>query len=1447
MRSQTITLTPLPNGRTTDGRLRLSVHIAPRLESDEDGTHPVLSAFPDFADWARRAARASFTVGFGGDNGVVTTSVDAVLDEPVEPDGDLWEAIFPLSCEVKPFTFTSFAGQKLRSFPAANVHTYLSSLYASFGLSDPLHFPTATALLAGSALGSFASDPSDRVREQLHQAVEDMISGSDVIRPVSYSPDAVATDLTQVEILHRPFPKGTARTRPSHRPDFDFHKGVGSLVAHPQLLRRLGLVRDLLVAVPLGYTSATEVTIRFAGSDFLDYPINADAPHRTRVISVRTRYRATTFTAAPRTTNPTLFARRLNLSDPRKFTVTDLDLDGAALKLLGAASTINRSVKEGIASPLTSSAHPLPAMRSEGLALLQTGRAAIFQLDMGRQKGHWDHLKVGQAPVFDAEDLVRGHYLDIWDDTAGRWSPLGMRHVTYTPVGAPPFEVDDEGAVTMAVTIAKTEGDTDPAPDVNVPELMAKWSGWSVVAPRPGRALAKNNEDGMVLKTDTSDETGIKIGIRTTVPLPTSDRPKLPTLRYGRAYRFRARAADIAGNSEPFSDVNGDNRAATALTVYSRYEPVPHPIVLKHEDPTGGDSVLRLVIRSDYDQPAGNATPTYRHLVPPVASQLVVEQSGVLDTASGGRLDPGSYETLRRRDGQKLDNPDANSSYPDPTSPSTDLGSPELIFPADYVNVVHLPDPFSRGAVFYGLPFGTTNVGGFKPEGGTAKLEWLLDESDGWDTVRANRIRLAEPRTVTQAAHYSHKVVTSTTGRNKELQVFLPKATVVRARLSSFLSMTGSGPASDVDRMGIWRWLLAGATAEGMSQNDRGNLKKLVAAGGHWMISPSVEVVLVHAVRHPLIPPGFATAPNSKRTDADGYEEQGTFAVVDGGRGAGETALDWSGNLTISGRSTARVNLIANWKEDIDDGSLPAHGLVDFHAQPCSFTYDSDDHKEFPVAANGRPTRIVADTVRAQGFHELHDTKHRMITYTLEGISRFGEEFTETKEVTFPGDRTLEVATEEIVAGYTTLSSVDGGTSYQEGRDFTINDPTFGSITLAPEGPPDGERLRLRMLTGSISRFSTEPTTQSESTSTTVNVLSTARPKAPEIEYVVPAYEWTGWQTKSGAVTNTRLGNTIRVWLARPWFSSGDGEKLAVICPARPTNTTPQPDAMDPYHDQVSLIGMDPIWGDKAWAGNNSSGGAISDAQGIPTQTMLLPTDFLDAVRTYKDGVTIPGAVGSFGAAVHKVEFDRDRGLWYSDITIRSGVGGSPYTPFVQLALARFQVNSLYSDSKTAPIDLRTSAVVLAELIQLSPDRTLTIKRSTGVFGKITSIQMSGASYRADAAIDKLDADSNSYVGSDKGGTRLEIQCQTARAELNPTTFPDTGWTNVTQIVNDRRVDLPPTLLYGLVDKTGGATWTWKNPVLPTARPLRLVFTEYEDYDGPQRGGRVVFTATYEL
>ncbi|MBL0336149.1 MAG: hypothetical protein IPP73_12815 [Chitinophagaceae bacterium] len=64
-----------------------------------------------------------------------------------------------------------------------------------------------------------------------------------------------------------------------------------------------------------------------------------------------------------------------------------------------------------------------------------------------------------------------------------------------------------------------------------------------------------------------------------------------------------------------------------------------------------------------------------------------------------------------------------------------------------------------------------------------------------------------------------------------------------------------------------------------------------------------------------------------------------------------------------------------------------------------------------------------------------------------------------------------------------------------------------------------------------------------------VNILSSARPAVPLIDYVIPSFNWASkpkFSDGGNTETHYRTGN-IRVYLKRPWFSSGEGERLGVV------------------------------------------------------------------------------------------------------------------------------------------------------------------------------------------------------------------------------------------------------------------------------------------------------------
>lgn len=1405
MPKQTIIFTALPNGRTPDGKLRLSVLVSPRLDAGA-AANPTLSLFGDFTDFATTSAGIPFEVTFG--SGAPLPASRDETDHP--PISELWQSLFPGSASVAPFGIPHLINRKIRSFPASNVKQHLQALYTSVGLTSPVDHPSPDVLLAPSAMGKYASDPTSRdgVHDALVSSVEDTLTRNKYVPPTSYSPSNVAVDMIQVQLLYKP-----RSTFPLVQlPTFDFHQALGSLGSHPAMLRSLGLIVDLVVTPPANYSSQTLVKVAPTAAWHPIFPISALGANRTVVSTPQTRYAAATFTAAPRTSAPDLAGRRLRLADT-KYDVTDLDLDGAALKTIALSATLAQGQNPANKTGTTPEGYGLPALRTEGIALIEKGKAGRLQQLFARQTDISGKLVSTTLPVFDAEDLVRGYYVDVWDDTAKLWSPLCARHVEYFPDDGPSVVAADEAPVTLAVTETDSGG---ASADIFTHEMLAKWSGWSLVAPRPGKQLPPDN-GALVDAPDTSGAMDSHLDIRTEVPDPESGRPRLPSLRFGRQYRLRARAADLAGNGDAF-DQSRDFTNASALARYSRYEPVPPPVVLPHEDTSAGATARRMVIRSDYDTPVGNAGTTIRHLAPPNAGQLLVEQSGVLDV--GGRVSGTFFAMLRDRDGARFDTSTLNARHIDVANPAAPNRPPQYVFPGNYLQVPYLTDPFSRGVAFYGLPFGASpTLDGHKIPGGTAVIPWSRGTRDGFPVLLANRISLTEPTSITTAAAYTAAARANSTG-NVELATYLPKGSVVTIRVSSTLTADKTGaPSPDIDRMGLWWWLVKGPSGTPLTAQQQTDKRRFIAAGLHWMFTPYEEVTLVHAVRRPLLAPVWSSV------DA-----------LTAFRDRGETVLQLDGTCKASGRSTGKITAVADWTEQIDLLEEDGPGVQRFGARPFSWSVDSDNKAIYPIAdATGKPLAPAADEIVLRGgSHELNDHRHRFITYSLDATSRFAEEFVQTRTASFGISKFLNLSTPDapLVPGYTRLIDTATRLVYEEGTDYVVQGggvrlPTGSTIAV-------GNSIDFRFLPGPVSRISTETGKPVVGASIKVNVLATARPKAPLVEYVVPAYAWKGWTATSSTVSgNVRTGNILRVWLGRPWYSSGDGEKLAVVCPQ-----TVQPDAQDKddLHEKVSLIGADPVWGDTAWKGTDESGKAVSPS--APTRTVLTPANFPLATTKITSGLLMDGATGSFAAAVHDVHYDADRRLWYCDIQIdTTDASAQPYTPFVQLALARFQANALNRQTEDSG-DLRLSPVVLAEVIQLSPDRTLTVTKSASSI----AVKVTGPSYRSTPPYrsyteDPMSDTLSQRTGSWAGPSRMEAQTTVPTSGMSPAVFPDTAW----------RPDGSPTVMTRSVTTDGIATWS----VTMTRRssPGRIVLTEFEEMadarGGEQKKGRLLFTATY--
>lgn len=1382
MTKEKVLWTALPNGYSKDQRLRISVFVAPRL-SNADGSDTVrnLSEFPAFVNWPERLETLAFQVEF--DSGVTAEGIPEGAADP-----ELWARLLPPDTPVRPYTFKDHAKRNLHVFPVRGVLGFLQQAYGALGAVGT-DFPSIDD--AGGPLAPFRPlEPlttwitdSDSFFEELERGHQsDRKDGQVVAEQVAdpslpYDQQTAQNNFFQAyRFYYRPgsqrpdFPEDYVEPRPDV-PEFDFHQIVAQLGDHPALLRRLGLIVDLIVDLPepVGQIPAEGIVHVLPEGELPEHPPTRPGAH----------YELDEHWFGAKPKDDLRMARGLLRLSPEFYDLFQVDVDGAAMQVVDFANTLGRMLDPRRRGPATPSKTGVPALRSAGLALARTQRGEQLLLDLVDHRNKNTQIEAGKPVAFYAEDLVRGYRVDVFDEDASdgpRWFSLHQREVEYTvkdPQEASPLDelqVTDEGY--LKATSASSERADHPAAsdDLYLHETIFGWEGWSLSAPRPGKRIVEPGagEGGSTIARYDPEEDNPFPLISRISAAPRS----LPRLRIGHTYRLRARTVDLAGNSRPFSEEDlepQETELASEKETYMRFEPVASPTVLRRHLDTEGESLEHLVVRSnlgisaaDYaaspdviaaleeaDAPHAYAEDSQRHLAPPKTSQLMAEQDGCFDAAFGGGA-PEMTVALRialREEGTFLDEniidlttgqktvaQAAISLHPPGTTlpPNRGDGLPGgayAFYPDAEVLLPYLPDPLAIGVSLTGYDFTGTEV-----------FHEVAKFPSAWPALAPFRLRLSEGPL---GAAFSGNV----------LEVTLPKAEIIKARLSSVF------PDGQLEDFAIWDWIPDAAKTEA--------LKKAALTGRHWMLTPFRWVTFTHAVQQPLVVPDM-----TKVTSA---------------RSPGSTYAVFRGPIKNHAKSTGRLDVFGEWSEDVDlltddEPRMRAFG-TEVHHQAHAFGFDIGPGEDAAqVTKSGRDSR-----------HEFGDTKYRRIVYHSVATTRF--------------------------------------------REFLpapiANDPS-----------------RIQRV---------EPTTDSNDQviqALVYHIPNAARPAAPDLLYVLPTFRWER-QDEGNLRVHVRHGKAVRVWLRRPWFSSGDGEQLGVVLKpgvklprdwrwldstlelsagelaSRPPRVSLQSlmeirsEAQTPLarraEDEVSIAASASISERITrldWAGPTSPGSEeidkmlppyISSWGSDPVWKSALPeqpptvADFPRHVG-YAAGLTLEELPESVRVIVagHEVHYDRQRKLWYCDIEIDPG---ETYFPFVRLALARYQPHSLSN--------AHLSRVVMTDFVQLAPDRTAEVQLSEGN-AELTVKGYSGRNIVADLSGYPFD-----LLGSGGGDSSPNTTVQAALERRIPGVPGDLGWERVGQ-----EISLSPSL--------SGFHVTWTGALdLPDALEegnYRIVITEVETY-----------------
>lgn len=1316
MASESAIFTALPNGVHPRGDLLcLTVFVSPRLLTDGAGELKMSAgAFPAFSDWPATLAAARFAVHVDG-VGPLPAESDP---DSASPDSDTWHVLFD-NTSVRDGTFNDRSNTRFTSFPVADSASYVLDLYTRIAEGFPEAFPPITTgplhdLV--SDLGSLSEDGRRRYYPLLENEFTTVHEGKNgrgwrFVDRSRFPTDSQGNRQPQYVFAeaYRFHDRPGARELsaldppppPPKPPEIDFHGFVAFCGDYPKLLRPLGIAVDLLLpfdpAIPP--QGKLRVEIRDAPAAFLPWMTPESARPWTHYELGGRR-----FLAEPREKEGDLVDGMLRLEWEARFSVQQIDVDGSALKTVdfaGNVQRLNQHLAEQNGQSMSEDAAALPALRSSGFMIARDRRNTKLVVHLANAADHQDLHDADQPAELFAEDVNRGYRLDVEDQSRpGRWLSLHQRTGTYslqqpngTKTPLPSKIPADEGYVKGASTSA-VPGKED---DQYLHEALFGWEGWSLAARRPGQAITNTAVAKPVPATEVENPYPM--------PLVThfdATRGTLPRLRIGRRYRFRARAVDLAGNS--VRDEEAIAKHATSPHTWRRWDPVPSPAVVPRRQFTEGESLMRMVIRStlnvappDYVQlarvvglaghdtaPLAYLAINERHVAPAMGSQQLAEWHEKFDDAIGesktGNDLNTQFDIAARESGSFLQaGPGVFVVNPiDPAHP-TDLADPKrkkgdplvsgeyVCHDVDLLALPYLPDPLSVGASFTSLPGAPdTWLQQWEPTAGNPP----------WYDRRPLRLRITDGSgpPVYDAAQ-------------RLLTVHLPQAEMVSVRLASYLR------DSDVELFGPW--MLQRAVFRGL-----GARRTAAAQGRNWMLTPWATLTLVHAVEKPLLGPEIVIP-------APGVPNSGVRRAV------GETFAVLSGVVQNHAKSTGRLDIEAEWTEPIDDINQPAPSTIDGRAHVVDFQLVASEDA-CRIDRNDEPA-TVGQPPKHRVRHEFRDTKHRNVTYRATATTRFREYF-----------------------------------------------------------PPEiTERPELITHTG--------PTVQ-------LNVPSSRRPDPPDVLYVVPTWTWQqriqpglmrpGTRRKlAPTFLRTRTGGGLRVYMKRPWWSSGADELLGVVLEAQPWLTwpidraaklgvsatakafadefaerafgegvvkpagprqasaterllagvsrrvrrakplqlranMPQPEAtLLAHHAAVELTtaaevarlselaarfvlpsgdpqkfvthwGQDPIWGS------------------VPPLPGPYIHQFPLRVAVGSD-ISLLEAPGHDVTVVgHQPEYDPTRGLWYCDLQLDAGLS---YFPFVKLALARYQPNSIPGQ--------HLSKVVFPDFAQLVAERTAAFTR----------------------------------------------------------------------------------------------------------------------------------------
>jgi hypothetical protein len=609
----------------------------------------------------------------------------------------------------------------------------------------------------------------------------------------------------------------------------------------------------------------------------------------------------------------------------------------------------------------------------------------------------------------------------------------------------------------------------------------------------------------------------------------------------------------------------------------------------------------------------------------------------------------------------------------------------------------------------------------------------LVKHSGEWPKLQGFRLILAEVRPRLDPSEFTFADEPVWNEEDRTLTLFVPKGWIVRLVYSSYANK------EYIDSFGILNWI-------NDAEKRRIAQKYACSFGANWLITPFRDITLVHATQRPVYSPEFTGE-----------------LMLERELGSHDVKFHSKTFIHLHGPSTGKFEVEAEWSEWVDDPAKDAPEFVYFKGQLGEIPLNENHVDEFYLVdeINTRlkeadPQASAADIadMKRGDVHSLGDTHFRIIKYTIRATTRFRE--------------------------YLPPSI------YEDQDNVTRVGPvaTGARVVLPEHNPekPDPGAPILRDSSGANPQSSDQQSL----------VPASAPPADPRVLYVVPTMRWGDKQVSKAGYSIVRGGNSLRVWLDRPWFSSGDGELLGVVIYEDGGTFSEIP--RKPYENLVSQWGADPFW------------------KSNPSKQQANITDFPQRIIWGEEKLQETSGVSDTKVVIigHRVHFDYNKKLWYCDIELGNAL--MAYMPFVRLALVRYQPNAMET--------VRISKVVLTDFAQVLPNRQVNVTVSSGAIISVTlngTMQNSGPLSRDNPYMPASNQNVTGY-GESSGRNRVELVWQ----ERDPSIDSDLAWSDEQVMTSSIVTEMKGALFSHTMP---GSRVTLEQPEL-----RRLVLREFERF-----------------